>query len=83
MDYFPTNFVKAFHTGAGLYLEQKRDSRRAVEKIIAGEKKEEFAEQKQPTIFKAVLNSKLPAHEMSVDRLGQDAQMAVMAGRTQ
>jgi len=79
MNHLPTGIVKAFHTGAGLYLEQKRSSRAAVQKIIDGEN-EDWRGQKQPTIFRVALDAKLPAHERSVDRLAEDAQMAVMAG---
>ncbi|KAG6354277.1 hypothetical protein INS49_004882 [Diaporthe citri] len=79
MNHFPTSIVKAINTGAGLYLEQKRSSRAAVEKIIDGEN-EDWRGQEQPTIFRVALDSKLPAHEKSVGRLADDAQMAVMAG---
>lgn len=79
MNHLPAGFVKAFHTGAGLYLEQKRTSRAAVKKIIDGEN-EDWRGQDQPTIFRVALDAKLPAHEQSVDRLADDAQMAVMAG---
>ena len=75
----PTDFVKALNTGAGLYLDQKRTSRAAVKKIIDGEN-EDWRGQEQPTIFHAALGAKLPEQERSMDRLADDAQMAVMAG---
>lgn len=79
MNQLPTGLVKAINTGAGLYLEQKRYSRVEVKKFISGEN-EDWRGQKQPTIFRVALEAKLPDVEKSVDRLSDDAQMAVMAG---
>lgn len=50
-----------------------------VTKIKQGEN-ERWKDQDHPTIFHAILDSKLPDEEKSVDRLAQDAQMLVMAG---
>ncbi|KAI0154668.1 cytochrome P450 [Xylariaceae sp. FL1272] len=80
MNYFPTAFVKALHHGAGLYLEQKRESRAAVEKIIHGENTD-WRERDQPTIFRAALEAKVPDHEKSLgSRLTHYFVMEVMAG---
>ncbi|KAI1817386.1 cytochrome P450 [Poronia punctata] len=79
ISYLPISLVKALHTGAGLYMEQKKESREEVQKIVDGEN-EDWRGQKQPTIFRTVLDAKLPAHERSVDRMADDAQMTIMAG---
>lgn len=79
MNLLPTDLVKSVHTGAGSYLDQKRRSRAAVQRLVDGDN-EDWRGQTQPTIFRAALDSKLPAHEKSVDRLSDDAQMTVMAG---
>jgi cytochrome P450 len=50
-----------------------------VNRIKEGEN-DQWKDQDHPTIFHAILDSKLPDEEKSVDRLAQDAQMLVMAG---
>ncbi|KAI0889003.1 cytochrome P450 [Annulohypoxylon maeteangense] len=61
------------------FLKQKQTSRKQIEKIIAGEN-DEWRGKDHPTIFHAILDSKLPPHEKTVDRLSDDAQVIVMAG---
>ncbi len=79
MKALPESLVQWLNPTLGSFLAQKRTSANQVEKIIAGEN-EEWRGKEHPTIFHAALDSKLPPHEKTVDRLADDAQMLVMAG---
>lgn len=61
------------------FIAQQRESMDQVKKIIEGDN-DQWKDQDYPTIFHAILDSKLPDEEKSLDRLAQDAQMLVMAG---
>ncbi|PQE27938.1 cytochrome P450 protein [Rutstroemia sp. NJR-2017a BBW] len=61
------------------FLKLKRSSRRQVQEIMAGEN-EEWKGRDHMTIFHAILDSKLPPEEKTVERLSEDAQVLVMAG---
>lgn len=75
----PEKLVHWLNPALGSFMVQKQTSADQVKKIIAGEN-EEWRGKEFPTIFHAVLDSKLPPHEKSVERLADDAQMLVMAG---
>lgn len=57
----------------------RRTTREQVEKVMAL-KNEDWCEKDHPTIFHAILDSKLPPAEKSVKRLSEEAQVLVMAG---
>lgn len=61
------------------FLRLKRTTRRQVEAIMAGESNE-WRGKDHLTIFHAILDSKLPPQEKTVERLSEDAQVLVMAG---
>ncbi|ATZ52267.1 hypothetical protein BCIN_08g00320 [Botrytis cinerea B05.10] len=61
------------------FLKLKRTSKRQVEEIMAGEN-EAWRGKDHLTIFHAILDSKLPPQEKTVERLSEDAQVLVMAG---
>lgn len=75
----PMPLARALHPALASFLDQKLSSEAHVKRIIAGENRE-WRDKEHPTIFHAVLDSKLPSHEKTVGRLADDAQMMVMAG---
>ncbi|KAI1140807.1 cytochrome P450 [Hypoxylon sp. FL0543] len=78
MKALPESLVLWLQPALGSFLAQKRRSRAQIEKIMAGD--EEWRGTDHPTIFHTILDSKLPPHEKSVERLSDDAQVVVMAG---
>ncbi|KAI0838317.1 cytochrome P450 [Hypoxylon sp. FL0890] len=79
MKALPESLVLWLQPALGSFLAQKRRSRAQIEKIMAGED-EEWRGTDHPTIFHTILDSKLPSHEKTVERLSDDAQVVVMAG---
>lgn len=75
----PDSILRIVLPPLATFTEQKRTSEAQVRKIIAGENNE-WRGKEHPTIFHEVLDSKLPSHEKSIERLADDAQMVVMAG---
>ncbi|KAI1760614.1 cytochrome P450 [Hypoxylon sp. FL1150] len=75
----PETIVGRFMPVLSSFLAQKLVSRKQVAKIVAGET-DDWRGKDHPTIFHAILDSKLPAHEKTVERLSDDAQVVVMAG---
>ncbi|KAK7754816.1 hypothetical protein SLS62_003130 [Diatrype stigma] len=79
MKALPEAFVEWLLPMLASFLALKRTTREQVKKIMAGENRE-WQEKDHPTIFHAILDSKLPSREKTVDRLSEDAQVVVMAG---
>ncbi|KAI0408575.1 cytochrome P450 [Xylaria palmicola] len=79
MKALPDSFVQWLQPDMASFLELRRTARAQVEKIIDGEN-EDWRGQDHPTIFHAILDSKLPPREKSVARLTEEAQVLVMAG---
>lgn len=75
----PLPTIKRLAPEMASFIEQKMISADQVKKIIAGEN-QDWRGKQHPTIFHAALDSKLPPHEKSIERLADDAQMLVMAG---
>ncbi len=75
----PERLMESLHPAFASFLEQQRVSGAHVQKIVEGQNVE-WQGKAHPTIFHAVLDSKLPAHEKTARRLQDDAQMLVMAG---
>jgi len=79
MKTLPETFVEWLLPALSSFLGLKRATRRQVEEIMAGQNNE-WRGKDHPTIFHAILDSKLPPHEKTVERLSEDAQVLVMAG---
>ena len=75
----PESFMEWVFPAFASFLEQQRTSGNQVKKIMDGQNGE-WKDKEHPTIFHAVLNSKLPSHEKTFMRMQDDAQMLVMAG---
>ncbi|KAF2728852.1 cytochrome P450 [Polyplosphaeria fusca] len=75
----PTSLVQRLQPALASFHAQQQTSRTQVEKILAG-KNEEWRGKDHPTIFHAILDSKLPPHEKTAGRLSEEAQVIVMAG---
>ncbi|KAI1167499.1 cytochrome P450 [Nemania serpens] len=79
MKALPDALVQWLQPALASFLELRRTARAQIEKIIDGEN-EEWRGKAHPTIFHTILDSKLPQHEKSVERLTEEAQVLVMAG---
>jgi len=75
----PRKLVHWLNPALGSFQDQKQESADQVKQIMAGDN-DSWRGKESPTIFHAVLDSKLPQHEKTVERLADDAQMLVMAG---
>ncbi|GAW22252.1 hypothetical protein ANO14919_117880 [Xylariales sp. No.14919] len=79
MKALPDSLVQWLQPALASFLELKRTARAQIENIMDG-RNEEWAAKNHPTIFHAILDSKLPPHEKTVERLTEEAQVLVMAG---
>ncbi|KAJ2983507.1 hypothetical protein NUW58_g6236 [Xylaria curta] len=79
MKALPDSLVQWLQPALASFLELRRTARAQVEKIIDGEN-EGWRGKDHPTIFHAILDSKLSLAEKSVERLTEEAQVLVMAG---
>lgn len=79
MKALPDSLVQWLQPALASFLELRRTARAQIENIIDGQN-EEWRGKDHPTIFHAILDSKLPSHEKTVERLTEEAQVLVMAG---
>ncbi|KAI0905938.1 cytochrome P450 [Ustulina deusta] len=79
MKALPDSLVQWLQPALASFLELKRTARAQIEKIMDGQN-EEWRSKDHPTIFHAILDSKLPPNEKTVERLTEEAQVLVMAG---
>ncbi|KAI0442185.1 cytochrome P450 [Xylaria telfairii] len=79
MKALPDSLVQWLQPALASFLELRRTARAQIEKIMHGEN-EEWRGRDHPTIFHAILDSKLSPEEKTVDRLTEEAQVLVMAG---
>ncbi|KAJ8128196.1 hypothetical protein O1611_g5439 [Lasiodiplodia mahajangana] len=79
MKALPDSLVQWLQPALASFLELRRTARAQIKNIMDGEN-EEWRGKTHPTIFHAILDSKLPPQEKSVERLTEEAQVLVMAG---
>jgi hypothetical protein len=79
MKALPTALVAWLQPALASFHEEQRVSRAQVDRIKAT-KTDEWYENGHPTIFHAILDSKIPSAEKTAERLSEDAQVVVMAG---
>ncbi|KAI8625210.1 cytochrome P450 [Xylariaceae sp. FL1651] len=75
----PESLTRSLHPAFATFLDQKRTTGTQVQKIMSGEN-EGWRGTDHPTIFHAILDSKLQPHEKTKERLSDDAQALIMAG---
>src|SRR5438552_2911304 len=75
----PRSVVQWLSPALAGFVAEGDASRAQVEEILSGQNAE-WRLQDHPTIFHAILDSKLEPHEKTVERLSEDAQTIVMAG---
>ncbi|KAF2013468.1 cytochrome P450 [Aaosphaeria arxii CBS 175.79] len=79
MKALPMSVVQRIQPALASFLAEHETAKAQVQRIKAG-KNDEWRSKDHPTIFHAILDSKLPPQEKTVERLAEDAQVVVMAG---
>ncbi|KAH7417587.1 putative cytochrome P450 [Cadophora sp. MPI-SDFR-AT-0126] len=79
MKAFPESVVERIAPDLHMLLVLQKDLRVKIAKIISGEDQSHIKSH-HPTIFHELLESNLPPHEKSIDRLGDEAQLMIGAG---